>query len=409
MIGALALLAPLAWRNLWRNPRRTLITLIVVAVGLYSILVFAALLDAWAQSSRESSLNLLTGSGQIHAAGYLDDPTVTHRMPPPDATLKTALNAPEISTWVARVRVPVVVQSEYKTLPLTLVGVDPAGEKRISTIPDVIADGHYLAGSDDAGIVLGRHLAERLKTRVGKRVIIMAQAADGTLAQQAYNVVGLFAGNQNAEDQFAFAGIDTSQKMLGIGSDISEISFAVPHEQALAGVIASLRRAAPGLDVSTWAELSPLTVAVNSFMEAFVYIWLWVMFVFMAIGIVNTQLMAVFERVREFGLLQALGMRPRLILVQVTLESAMLIGVGVVAGFVASVVTIVPLRGGINLSFLARGAEYFGAGHVLYPELAPGQFAELSIIVWLLGIVVALWPAQRAARANPVEAMSHLS
>ncbi len=237
----------------------------------------------------------------------------------------------------------------------------------------------------------------------------MAQAADGSLAQQAYNVVGLFAGNQTAEDQFAFTGIATSQKMLGIGSDISEISFAVPDEQQLAGVVAALRRAAPDLDVSTWADLSPLTAAVNGFMEAFVYIWLWIMFVFMAIGIVNTQLMAVFERVREFGLLQALGMRPRLILVQVTLESAMLIGVGVVAGFAAAVVTIVPLRGGIDLSFLARGAEYFGAGHVLYPELAPGQFVELSAIVWLLGIVVALWPARRAARANPVEAMSHPS
>jgi ABC-type lipoprotein release transport system permease subunit len=273
----------------------------------------------------------------------------------------------------------------------------------------MIPDAHDLPEADDSGVVLGRHLAERLKTRVGKRVIIMAQAADGTLAQQAYDVVGLFAGNQNAEDQFAFTGIATSQKMLGIGSDISEISFAVPDDQQLAGVVASLRRASPGLDVSTWAELSPLTAAVNSFMEAFVYIWLWIMFVFMAIGIVNTQLMAVFERVREFGLLQALGMRPSLILVQVTLESAMLIGVGVVAGFAASVVTIVPLRGGIDLSFLARGAEYFGAGHVLYPELAPGQFVELSIIVWLLGIVVALWPARRASHANPVEAMSHLS
>ena len=408
-MSALRLLGPLAWRNLWRNPRRTIITLIVVAVGLYSILVFAALLDGWAQSSRDTALNLLTGSGQIHTQGFLDDPTVSRRMPPPDRALTAALGMPAIQAWVERVRVPAVIQSEYKTLPLTLVGVDPAGERQISVIPRQIAAGRYLDNAADIGIDLGRHLADRLKTRVGKRVIVMAQAADGSLAQQAYEVVGLFAGNQTAEDAYAFTGLATAQTMLGIGSDISEISFHVPDEAELAAVITSLRRAAPALDVSSWTELSPLAAAVNDFMQAFIYIWLWVMFVFMAIGIVNTQLMAVFERVREFGLLQALGMRPRLILLQVLLESAMLIGTGVVAGMAASVATIAALHGGVDLKFLARGAEYIGAGHVLYPHLAPAEFLELSMLVWALGVAVALWPARKAAMSRPVEAMSHVS
>ncbi len=408
-MGAFKLLGPLAWRNLWRNPRRTIITLIVVAVGLYSILVFAALLQAWSQSSRDTALNLITGSGQIHAKGFIDDPTVSRRMAPPDAELKAALANPAIDAWVTRVRVPAVVQSEYKTLPLTLYGVDPAGEKRISVIPQQIADGTYLSDASDPGIVLGRHLAGRLKTRVGKRVIIMAQAADGSLAQQAYQVMGLFAGNQAVEDAYAFTGIKTAETMLGIGNAISEISFHVPNEAQLNPVIASLQRAAPDCDVSSWKELSPLAAAVDSFMQAFVYIWLWVMFVFMAIGIVNTQLMAVFERVREFGLLQALGMRPRLILIQVLLESALLIGTGVAAGMAAAALTIFALHGGVDLGFLARGAEFIGAGHVLYPQLAPGEFLELSLLVWALGVAVALWPARKAATSRPVEAMSHVS
>ncbi|MFC2970233.1 ABC transporter permease [Acidimangrovimonas pyrenivorans] len=403
----LKLIAPLAWRNLWRNPRRTAITLVVVAVGLYSILVFAALLDAWAQSSRDAQLNLLTGSGQIHARGYLDDPVVDRRMPPPDAGLTAALNVPQVQGWAERVRVPAVIQSEYKTLPLTLLGVKPKSERAISFLPKQIVEGSYLSGNDDPGIVLGRHLAQRLKTRVGKRVILMAQSADGSLAQRAYQVKGLFAGNQSAEDSYAFTGIETAQQMLGIGDGISEISFRLADGAALAPEIARLRAAAPKLDVEPWKKLAPLAAAVDSFMTAFVYIWLWVMFVFMAIGIVNTQLMAVFERVREFGLLQALGMRPRLILAQVLLESALLIGVGVIIGMVASGATIAALKGGIDLGFLARGAEFVGAGHVLYPHLAPSEFFEMSLLVWVLGVVIALWPARKAAHSRPVEAMSH--
>lgn len=405
----LGLLFPLAWRNLWRNPRRTLITLVVVSVGLYSILVFAAILVAWAQSSRETALNLMTGSGQIHAQGYLDDPTVFHTMAPPDAALTKALGNAAISGAAERVRVPAVVQSEYKTLPLTLVGAVPASEEAISVIPKDVATGHYLKGPDDGDIVLGRHLAERLKTRVGKRVIVMAQAEDGSLAQQSFTVVGLFAGNQAAEDQFAYTGLHVAQKMLGLGNRISEIAFKVPDNSKLSGVIAGLEQAAPKRDVAPWMSLSPLAAAMDAFMNAFVYIWLWIMFVLMAIGIVNTQLMAVFERVREFGLLQALGMRPRLVLMQVGLESALLIGLGVVVGMLASGLTVLMFSGGVDLGFLAQGAEYFGAGHVLYPQIAPSQFFELSLTVWVLGVIVALWPASKAARANPVEAMSHIS
>ncbi len=408
-MDSLALLVPLAWRNLWRNPRRTLITLVVVAAGLYSILCFAALLEAWAVSSRDTALNLMTGSGQIHARGFLDDPTVARRMPAPDPRLVRVLGEPAIAVWTKRVRVPAVVQSEYETLPLTLVGVEPQRERTISVIPARIAAGRYLGGAADGGVVLGRHLAERLKTRVGKRIVVMAQAADGSLAERSYDVVGLFGGNREAEDEFGFTGLRTAQGMLGIGDSISEISFDVPHETQLPAVVAALRHAAPNLDVQPWTVLVPLAAAMQGFMNAFVYIWLWVMFVLMAIGIVNTQLMAVFERMREFGLLEALGMRPRLILGQVLLESVMLVGLGVAIGLAAAAATIGALHGGIDLGFLARGAEFFGAGHVLYPKLAPSELVELSALIWVLGTLVALWPARTAARSNPAEAMTHVS
>jgi ABC-type lipoprotein release transport system permease subunit len=409
MTGELRMLAPLAWRNLWRNPRRTVITLLVVAVGLYSILVLAALLQAWAVSSRETSLRLVTGSGQIHARAYLDDPSIKHRMPVASAALRAALDAKPVDAWTARVRVPAVVRSEYKTLPVELLGVDPAGERGVSTLARQIAEGHYLQDASDPGIVLGRHLAQRLKTRVGKRVILLAQSTDGGLAERAYPVVGLFGATSDAEDAYAFTSVSAAQDMLDMGTDISEISFIVGDNTQLESTVKRLHEQARAYDVSSWRQLLPLAAAMNGLMDASVYIWLCVMFVFVAFGIVNTQLMAVFERTREFGLLQAIGMRPGLILRQVLLESALLIGVGVFAGAIASLLTLLLLRHGVDLSFLAKGTQYFGVGQILYPRISGGQFIGFSVLVWALGVLVALWPAWRAARARPVEAMRHVT
>lgn len=403
----LHLLLPLAWRNLWRNPRRTIITVLVVGVGVWSILIFSVLLKAWGLSSRDATIRLMTGEVQIHAPGYLDDPTAARRMKPPAAGLLRALHAPAVKAYAPRVRISAIVKSEYKTLPVTLSGVDPAAERQLSTLPGQIASGRYLVGPDDNGIVLGRNLATRLKTRIGKRVVVMSQAADGHLAERAFRVVGLFAAARQAEDGFAFTGLTSAQSFVGIGRDVTEIALALKTEDALDATVASLKASSPGLDIRDWKSLEPMTYAVSTFFNSFIMLWLWVMFALMTFGIVNTQMMAVFERSREFGLLQALGMRPKAILGEVALETVLLVGVGVVLGIGAACACVAAFPEGIDLGFLGRGAEYVGAGKVLHPQIDIADFVFYGAIVWVLSTLVALWPARRAARINPVEAMSH--
>ena len=405
-MSQLGLLVPLAWRNLWRNPRRTLITLIVVAVGMWSILIFSVMLNAWATSSREQALRVLTGEGQIHAAGYVGDPNISHRLPAPSGALLRALNGPDVAAWTARVRVPAIIQSEYRTRATTLVAVQPSAEKQISDLPSQIVEGRYLSASADGAIVIGADLAERLKTRLGKRVIVMAQAEDGHLAERSFTIAGIFASTKPTEDEFVFTGRTVAQTMLGIGSDVSEISFDAFDERRLPDIVDGLKRAAPNADIKPWTEFSPLAYAIESFSRSYILVWLLIMFVLMAIGIVNTQLMAVFERTREFGLLQALGMRPGVVLLQVSIESALLVGLGILCGVGAMALTLLPFRHGLDLGFLAEGAEMYGGGRVLYPAFDAQSAIGFSLVIWVLGIVATLWPARRASHTDPIVAMA---
>lgn len=409
MIETLKTLAPLAWRNIWRNPRRTVITLIVVAVGIFSILIFAAFLRAWAESSRDRVLTLVTSSIQIHAEGFPDDPTVKHLFEEPSGALAEALDHPDIDQWAPRLLFPAILQSEYRTMPITLIGVDPEREAAISVIPSNVSKGTYLSGRQDTRIILGERMLSRLKTRLGKRVIVLAQAADGSLSERGFEVGGIFSGDGEIEGQFAFVGLDTARDMLGTGKKLAEIAIRVPDPDELTAVVQRLRAAAPDLDIRTWKELSQMAAAVDQMMGLVVYVWLWVMFVLMAIGIINTQLMAVFERIHEFGLMQALGMCPRMILGIVSLESAILVGLGILIGMMAAVSLIGALSGGVDISTFAEGAAMIGAGTVLYPKLDPPQIIQQSLVVWVLGVAVAFWPARKAAKISPVEAMIHVS
>jgi len=407
MMDSLKILWPLAWRNLWRNPRRTLITLIVVSVGVWSILAFSAFMSAWSQSSRDATLRLLIAQGQIHAAGYMDDPNIDHLMPEPGAKLLAALNNKDIASWAARLQLPAVAQSEYKSLPVTFVGVDPAQEKLISVIPEKIIKGRYLNGPGDDGVVIGQNLAKRLKTDLGRRIILMSTGTDGWLAEQSFDVVGIYDADQAFEDTYVFTGRRAGQDFVGLNNQIAQIAFAVPDEAALGAVIARLQAAAPGLDVRQWRNLSPILGAIDSTMGGVIFVWLGVMMVLISIGIINTQLMAVFERTSEFGLLQALGFSSRMVLVLVALESALLIGLGVILGMLAGLATVLGLSRGIDLSAFAQALEAFQAGDTLYLKVAPMDYVIYPAIIWLLGVLVALWPAWRAQKISPVEAMRH--
>lgn len=401
------LLLRLARRNVLRNRRRSGVVLAAIAAGLWSMLVFAAFTRGWSEDVSRSAIETLTGHLQIHPPGYLRDPSVDHVMSPPEGALRDVLSAPVVAAWASRVRVPSVVMSERDTAGVTLVGIDPAAERGLSFIAGAVKEGRNLAGPEDDGILIGRRLAKRLGTGLGKRVVLMSQASDHSVVDRGFQVVGLYGADRSStEMSFVFVGRSAAQEMLGLGSRVSEVAVTLRDPSRLQPFVGRVRAAAGKLDVQPWTTLEPMAQAMVALGQAWIWIFYVVMYIAMAFGLINTLLMAVLERTREFGLLQALGMRPRLILRQVLAESAILLAMGVLAGAGLAEATLAWLRDGIDLSGFAEGAEMWGMSKVIFPTLSAMDVVSAIAFIVVLGTLASLYPALRAARKVPVEAIT---
>jgi ABC-type lipoprotein release transport system permease subunit len=400
------LLFRLARRNVVRNRRRTAVVLAAIGVGIWAMLVFAAFIRGWSNDVTRNAVRTLTGHIQVHAPGYLDDPSVDHAMPPPGKWAHVLEDA-DVAAWATRVRVPAVVMSERETAGVTLVGIDPAREKGLSFIADAVTEGPGLDGVRGDGILLGRALAERLGTGLGKRVVIMSQAADHSVVDRGFPVVGIYAADRSStEMSFVFVGRSVAQDMLGLGSRVCEVAVDLHDPAGVDPFVARLRAAAGDLDVEPWTELEPMAQALVALGQAWIWMFYVVMYIAMAFGLVNTMLMTVLERARELGLVQALGMKPRLILAQVLIEAAILLAAGTLVGGVLTAGTLALLRHGIDFSRLAAGAEMWGMSRVIYPTLGVADVVSAVGFIVVLAGLASLYPALRAARRVPVEAIT---
>jgi len=402
----------LAWRNLWRNTRRTLIIMIAVIIGVWSMVLLGSLMRGIAIGMINNGISTLTGHLQIHAKGYRDDPAIEnsiHDTSKVEDVLKNIL--PDKSRWTMRVRVNAIASNARHSTGVTLVGIDPADEARVSFIGTAMAAGRYLSSDRPDGILVGAALLDKFDTKIGRKLVLMSQDTQGEIASRAFRIVGTFKAELEAtEKQFMFVIRQVSQQMLQLGTDISEVAIILPGPPDNPGVYNKLKSALPSdqFEVHNWRELLPFQTATLKILDGFMYIWYLVVFVAMGFGIVNTTLMAVYERMREFGLLKALGMKPWWIIREVLIESFLLLISGMIIGNALAFLSVYLLsNSGIDLSVLAAGAEYAGMTRVIYPAIDIKDFSIANLVVMLLGLLISVYPAVKAARFTPVEALIH--
>ncbi len=402
--------ARLAWRNLWRNHRRTIIMLGAISVGAWAMIFLNALTQGMVSDMVEDGLSVLPGHVQVHHPDYRDDPTVANLLPIADSDLETRLAGADLTAWATRVRVPAIIMSERETRGVTLLGIDPDREADFTFVDLDAVDGRYLEDSDDRGLVLGAKLVEELETGLGKRVVVMSQDPDNEVADRGFRIVGVFHARREAhEEAFALVGKTTAQEFLGIGDQASEaVAFGsdfrdvTPTLEAVAATIA----ADDGAVVNAWPELDRYLGTTLNAMDGFVLIWTVVIFLALSFGLVNTIMMSVFERTREIGVMLALGMKPAAIRWQVVIESMLLLALGLAIGNLLAWASVQPIRDGIDISIVGEGMEAMGASSRLVPDLRQQDIILANSVVLVLGLLASIVPAWRASRLEPIEAIT---
>jgi ABC-type lipoprotein release transport system permease subunit len=400
---ALKLILQLSVRNLTRHKRRNLMLFAAIAVAVGGVTSMNTLIRGFQEDMLDSAVSNLTGHIKIHAPGYRDDPSIQRSFELAQ-DFQPDVPEDELLGWAPRIRVPAVIMSERETRGVQLVGVDPSAEA-ISFLSTVAIDGENLTDPDDGRVLIGRELARQLETKVGRRLVIISQGADGLNRERGFRISGTFdAEGTSLEKVFVFTGLTGLQKMLD-STAVTEVSIRLQQEPQRVSVKDTLIDFFVGLEVRDWQELEPQAAAMFIFADGAIFIWFALMMSALTFGLVNTLIAAVMERVKEFGMLRAIGMRKSIIIAQVVVESAVIMTIGIAVGLLLGYLIFLAFADGIDLSSFAKGVEMAGMRSKLVPVMRVDDLILVASLSLILGVLASLYPAWRAVKVTPLDAL----
>jgi ABC-type lipoprotein release transport system permease subunit len=405
----------IAWRNLWRHRGRTLIMASAVALAYGLLLLGMGVNDYMHQRMLNEAARAAGGDVLVHADGYWDTRATDRVIPDGARTTATIAAVPGVGAAIPRVLTTGLVSTAVDSRPVLLQGVHPERERHLQDPARHLYDGSFLDDGRRDGIVLGRRLADRLEVDLGDRVVLTATGPDGEMTRALFHLAGVIqTGTRDLDEVLGFTTIEAAQRALGMDGAITQIGIVLADgataDSVAARVAAAVGAAGSGLEVFTWVEAVPEMIGMLEMDAAMDAIYMAIIFLVVLFSIANTFLMAVMERVREFGLLNALGLDHRRIGQLLLNETALLTAVAMAAGlFLALVGHTAVNHWGIPIA--AYGVDEFEMGGidasdmVIYSMIVPKKWVLGSLFIAGATVASALYPAWRATRLAPAEAM----
>lgn len=397
-----------AWRNVWRIRRRSVVTIAAMSLALVAMILFAGLIEGYVQGMERSVLDLEIGDLQIFQREYREHPSLYTRIEKPEALLDRLHAAGFRAT--GRLLAFGLAAAREASAGVSLRGVEVEPDSTVSSIGGEVERGRWLDPRDPKGVVLGHRLARTLGAHLGDEILLLSQAADGSMAYDLYRMRGRLVSIGDAVDRTGvFIVASAFRELMVVPSGVHQILARRPPELGLAQAAQQARRLAPGLDTRTWRQLMPTIASLMDSMYGSMAAMFFLVYVAIGILILNAMLMAVFERIRELGVLKAIGVGPlevfRLIVLETAIQTGIAIGIGLALGIPA---LIYLERVGLNMESLA-GVSIMGIAMdpvwraVVSPKAFAGPVFTLVAIVSLAAIL----PAWKAARISPLEAMRY--
>jgi putative ABC transport system permease protein len=405
------MLLSLAWRNIWRNKRRSIIIVAAIAVGILCGLFASSVMFGMGESIVNSTIDRDLGHVQIHSTKYEDEKLLTDTIPEPQKVIAEIKKQKNVVGIAPRIVIEGMGSSATTSNGLRIVGVNPEREKTVTNIYHKIIEGNYLESEESLRkknqIIVAKKLAENLGIRERSKIVLSFQGLDGSIIYGAFRIVGIFETESTAFDRAnVFVNEADLLSLLGSKPIYHEIAVRLSSAQFVDSVYTNLKAELPEYSVKNWKDLAPEMKLMDEMIVTQLNIFLGIILFALLFGITNTMLMSVMERVREFGVLMAIGMKRRRIFSMIIIETISLSLVGAIIGMICALIIITYFGNtGIDLSAFAEGMTAWNMNPVLQPVLPVIFYFSITIMIVMTAILSAVYPAVKAIKLKPAEAI----
>lgn len=406
------LLLKLAWRNIWRNKRRSIITILAVFfAALLSIGMRGLQLGTYAVNI-DNAVSLWSGYGQVQRPGYRDNPSLRKSFQLNKDLIKIIQSDVEITGYAPRIYADGLVSFKENSYGTALFGLVPQYEKKVTVILNKMQQGRFFQSDTSAEVVLGFKLLKNLRASIGDTIVILSQGYDGILGNLKFRIVGsIKTGSPDLDAMAVFMGLSKLQELLAMEGRISVLALSIKHLDAIPGAISRLNTALQGRDLValSWDEVLPELKQLIELDNVSGILTLAILVVVVAFGILNTVLMSVTERFREFGVILAIGMPQKKLVIIVLLETAFITFIGLLLGNIAAA--------GVNYYFVEHPIVFGGQLAELYAEygflprmessLRFNIFFNSTIAIFIVAILSGVYPLIKVYLLEPLKGIRY--
>lgn len=401
------MLVKVAWRNVWRNKVRSAVVVLAVGLGLWAGIFTASFMYGISMQRLNNIVNSQLSHIQLHHPAFAEDMDPAFQLENGIGVIKELEKNEKIKSVCGRTIASGMVASPRGNGGVVIKGVEPSEETQVTNVHEKIVEGSFFDDSKKKQIVIGEKLAEKLKVKLKRKVNLTVQSLNGDFIAESYVVVGIFKTSSSKYDEGnVFVRRDVLANMLGAEGAIHEIAFLLQDADLVDRVQTELKKKYTALAVESWKDLAPELDYINEIMDEYLRIFMVIILLAMAFGIINTMLMAVMERTREIGVLMAIGMNKARVFFMILLETVFLTLTGVPVGLLLSMATIRYFsKTGVDLSLFSKGLANFDVETIVYPSLDMSFYPTLIVMATVTALLAAIYPAYKALRLQPSSAI----